>query len=74
MRQQFQLVYYGSFSYEDTQGMAVFERRYFHDLLATQKQEEKSAREQAVEEARRKQSSSNNKKGTSRSPNRRSRR
>lgn len=51
VEQQFFLVYQGNFTYEDTEELAVFERRTLFDLLRFTKDEEKKAREEAREEA-----------------------
>lgn len=58
MYQQFQLVHFGRYTYLDTEEMAVFERRYFHELLAKQKMEEKEAHEKALMEMKNKSKTS----------------
>lgn len=45
MDQQFDLVYFGHFIYEDTQKMAPVEREYFYDRLVRRKEFEKEERE-----------------------------
>lgn len=56
MYQQFQLVHFGRYGYIDTEEMTVFERRYFHELLAKQKTEEREAHEKALQEMKNRKS------------------
>jgi len=49
--QQFDLVYVGKFSYQDTQEMTPHERKTFYHLLYKRKKEEKEAIDQARREA-----------------------
>lgn len=49
VQQQFDLVYVGNFSYQDTENMSPHERKTFYSLLAEQKREER----EAIEAARR---------------------
>ena len=55
-KQQFQMVYFGKFSYQDTEDMSVEERRRIYDILYEQKKTEKEEYEKAVREAKAKQS------------------
>lgn len=48
LRQQFQLVYFGHFSFEDSENMCVQERQFVYDILFQQKKEEKEAYEKAM--------------------------
>lgn len=48
---QFDLVYYGKFSYDDTREMTLTELDWFYNKLLETKKSEKEAHDKAVEEA-----------------------
>lgn len=58
IKQQFQLSYFGTVSYEASQDMPIHEREYLFNLLKEQKESETKARETAIREAKIKRESS----------------
>ena len=56
-KQQFQMVYYGHFVYNDTEDMTVSERDRVYNILYETKKKEKEDYEKAMREAKAKQSS-----------------
>lgn len=50
--QQFQMSYYGKISYEASEEMSVYERKFFYNLLVETKKEEAEARKEAMEKAK----------------------
>lgn len=64
VKQQFQLSYYGTVSYEISEGMPIHEREYLFGLLKEQKESENKARDEAMKAA--KAASANNRSRPSR--------
>lgn len=54
-KQQFQMVYYGKFTWEDTENMSLSEREMVYQILYQQKKEEKENYDKQVQEAKQKQ-------------------
>lgn len=50
-QQEFQLVYYGHFTYKELDELTVHEREMVYGLLVSQKTEEKEAYEKAMKES-----------------------
>lgn len=67
-KQQFQLSYFGTIPYEASNGMSIYEREHFFELLMEQKDAEKKAHEEAINKAKAAKASAPKK------PSRRSRR
>ena len=57
-KQQFQMVYYGKFTWEDTENMSLSEREMVYQLLYQQKKEEKENYEKQVQDAKQKNNKS----------------
>lgn len=59
MRQQFELVYYGKFTYEATELLSVFERMWMYRHLSDTKKQEIEDMEKARDEAKQKAAQAN---------------
>jgi len=55
LQQQFQLVYFGKLTWQDTENMSLIERQHVYDILYNQKKEEKENYEKQIQEAKQKQ-------------------
>lgn len=53
-KQQFQMVYYGKFTWTDTENMSLPEREMVYHILYEQKKEEKENYEKQMQEAQQK--------------------